>query len=68
MARVRRKSRSRCPTATSIVGLVAGLPIRLPPLTSNRFLHVHENLLRSHRPCDHNFTMVKIGLDGETRN
>src|SRR6266480_4689291 len=65
MARVRRKSRIRCPTAASTAGavLAAGLLNRLPPLTSSCFLHMHENLLRVRRRCDHNFTVVKIGLD-----
>src|SRR5713226_10693633 len=68
MARVRLRSRIRCPTATSIAGsaLAASLLNRLPPLTSNRFLHVHENLLHARRQCDHNFMKEKIGFDGET--
>jgi len=39
----------------------AGLRILLPPLTSNRFLHVHENRLRHPRKCDQIFILVKIG-------
>ena len=53
-------------------GLAAGLPlaflafgagflILLPPLTSDRLLHVHENCLHCHGKCDHNFILVKIG-------
>ena len=46
----------------------AGLRILLPPLTSNRFLHVHENRLRHSRKCDQIFILVKIGRNGSTRN
>jgi hypothetical protein len=46
----------------------AGLRILLPPLTSNRFLHVHENRLRRPRKCDHNFILVKIGRNDVVRN
>src|SRR6266700_838510 len=65
--RPRRSSRIRCPTATSIAGaLAARLLIRLLPLTSNHFLHAYENPLQRYGQCDHNFMVVKIGLDGET--
>jgi hypothetical protein len=46
----------------------AGLRILLPPLTSNRFLHVHENRLRHPRKCDQIFILVKIGRNGSARN
>jgi len=46
----------------------AGLRILLPPLTSNRFLHVHENRLRHPRKCDQIFILVKIGRNGLARN
>ncbi|WP_210266277.1 hypothetical protein [Bradyrhizobium australiense] len=49
-------------------GLGAGFLIRLPPLTSDRFLHVHENHLQTLGKCDHNFILVKIGLTGVARN
>jgi hypothetical protein len=42
--------------------------ILLPPLTSGCFLHVHENGLQSPGKCDHNFILVKIGLNGLSRN
>jgi hypothetical protein len=74
----------RRPTATSIAGsaglavvlpftflagfAAAGLRILLPPLTSNRFLHVHENRLQCSGNCGHNFILVKIGLNGTARN
>jgi hypothetical protein len=32
------------------------------------FLHVHENRLQCSGKCDHNFIMVKIGLNGVARN
>jgi uncharacterized membrane protein len=46
----------------------AGLRILLPPLTSNRFLHVHENRLHPPRKCDQIFILVKIGRNGLARN
>jgi hypothetical protein len=46
----------------------AGLRILLPPLTSNRFLHVHENRLHDPRKCDQIFILVKIGRNGLARN
>lgn len=46
----------------------AGLRILLPPLTSNRFLHVHENRLHHLRKCDQIFILVKIGRNGSARN
>jgi hypothetical protein len=46
----------------------AGLRILLPPLTSNRFLHVHENRLHRPRKCDQIFILVKIGRNGLARN
>src|SRR5947209_639193 len=46
----------------------AGLRILLPPLTSNRFLHVHENRLHDPRKCDQIFILVKIGRNGSARN
>jgi hypothetical protein len=46
----------------------AGLRILLPPLTSNRFLHVHENRLHRSRKCDQIFILVKIGRNGVARN
>src|SRR3954466_15134223 len=46
----------------------AGLRILLPPLTSNRFLHVHENRLHDLRKCDQIFILVKIGRNGLARN
>ncbi|WP_441239423.1 hypothetical protein [Bradyrhizobium sp. 930_D9_N1_4] len=72
----------RRPTATSIAGsagfaiafgfltafAAAGLRILLPPLTSNRFLHVHENRLHHLRKCDQIFILVKIGRNGSARN
>jgi hypothetical protein len=50
------------------MALNAGFFIRLPPLTSDRFLHVHENGLQIPEKCDHNFILVKIGLNGVARN
>jgi hypothetical protein len=50
------------------LALGAGFLILLPPLTSNRFLHVHENCLQTLQKCDHNFIMVKIGRNGVSRN
>jgi hypothetical protein len=41
--------------------VAAGLRILLPPLTSNRFLHLHENRLRWPRKYDQIFILVKIG-------
>ncbi|MGY4280942.1 hypothetical protein ACVWXO_000162 [Bradyrhizobium sp. LM2.7] len=74
----------RLPTATSIAGsagfalalvfgfragfAAAGLRILLPPLTSNCFLHVHENRLRQPPKCDQIFILVKIGRNGVARN
>jgi hypothetical protein len=74
----------RRPTATSIAGsaglavvlpftflagfAAAGLRILLPPLTSNRFLHVHENRLHRPRKCGQIFILVKIGRNGPARN
>jgi hypothetical protein len=74
----------RRPTATSIAGsaglaaalalaflaglAAAGLRILLPPLTSNRFLHVDENCLHQPRKCDQIFILVKIGRNGPARN
>ena len=60
-------------------GLAAGLPlaflafgagflILLPPLTSDRLLHVHENCLQCLGKCDHNFILVKIGPNRVARN
>jgi hypothetical protein len=46
----------------------AGLRILLPPLTSNRFLHVHENRLHRLAKCDQIFILVKIGRNGAARN
>src|SRR3954468_24214042 len=46
----------------------AGLRILLPPLTSNRFLHVHENRLQRPRKCDQIFILVKISRNGLARN
>ena len=65
--------------AAGLFGLTAGLPlaflafgagfrILLPPLTSDRLLHVHENCLQCPGKCDHNFILVKIGLNGVARN
>ncbi|WP_445222649.1 hypothetical protein ACKWRH_08570 [Bradyrhizobium sp. Pa8] len=54
---------------TVLAGLAAaGLRILLPPLTSNRFLHVHENRLHRPRKCDQIFILVKIGRNGLARN
>jgi len=50
------------------LALGTGLFILLPPLTSDRFLHVHENCLQCPEKCDHNFIMVKIGRNGVSRN
>jgi len=46
----------------------AGLRILLPPLTSDRFLHLHENRLRRPKKYDQNFILVKIGRNGLARN
>lgn len=54
--------------AFGVFTLGAGLLILLPPLTSIRFLHVHENRLQEPVNCDHNFMLVKIGLNGVARN
>jgi hypothetical protein len=51
-----------------VLALAAGFFILLPPLTSDRLLHVHENRLQCPGKCDHNFIMVKIGLNGVARN
>jgi hypothetical protein len=51
-----------------VLALAAGFFILLPPLTSDRFLHVHENCLQSPEKCDHNFILVKIGLNRVARN
>ncbi|WP_426426485.1 hypothetical protein [Bradyrhizobium genosp. A] len=57
------------PLLTFLAGFAAaGLRILLPPLTSNRFLHVHENRLRHPRKCDQIFILVKIGRNGSVRN
>ena len=48
--------------------LGAGFLILLPPLTSDRLLHVHENCLQCRNNCDHNFILVKIGLNGVAGN
>jgi hypothetical protein len=50
------------------LALAVGFFILLPPLTSACFLHVHEIRLQCRGKCDHNFIMVKIGLNGVTRN
>jgi hypothetical protein len=50
------------------LALGAGFLILLPPLTSDRFLHVHENGLQCPGKCDHNFILVKIGLNRVARN
>ncbi|MFN5668109.1 hypothetical protein, partial [Bradyrhizobium sp.] len=53
----------------AVAGLIAApLRILLPPLTSVRFLHVHENRLHWRRFRDHNFILVKIGRNGVARN
>src|SRR5579883_2900439 len=69
-AALRRRSRSRLPTARSIAGSVglafaldAALPILLPRLDENTRFHVHENRLPSPAECDHNFILVKIAPD-----
>jgi len=54
--------------AALALALGAGVLILLPPLTSDRFLHVHENCLQCPEKCDHNFIMVKIGRNGVSRN
>jgi hypothetical protein len=54
--------------AALALALAAGFLILLPPLTSDRFLHVHENCLQSSGKCDHNFILVKIGLNRVARN
>nr|WP_235782676.1 hypothetical protein [Bradyrhizobium murdochi] len=54
--------------AALALALNAGFFIRLPPLTSDRFLHVHENRLQTAWKCGHNFILVKIGLNGVARN
>ncbi|MGY3235701.1 hypothetical protein ACVWZ4_003740 [Bradyrhizobium sp. USDA 4472] len=46
----------------------AGLRILLPPLTSNRIFHLHENRLHRLRNCDQIFISVKIGRNGLARN
>ncbi|MCA1436660.1 hypothetical protein I6F33_27320 [Bradyrhizobium sp. BRP20] len=46
----------------------AGLRILLPPLTSNRFFHLHENRLHHPRKYDQIFILVKIGRNGPARN
>jgi hypothetical protein len=51
-----------------VLALAAGFFILLPPLTSDRLLHVHENRLQCRGKCDHNFIMVKIGRNGVSRN
>jgi hypothetical protein len=72
----------RRPTATSIAGsaglalafafftafAAAGLRILLPPLTSKRLLHMHENRLHRSPKCDQIFISVKIGRNGSARN
>jgi hypothetical protein len=55
------------PTAL-VLALGTGFLILLPPLTSDRFLHVHENFLQYPGNCDHNFILVKIGLNRVARN
>jgi hypothetical protein len=59
--------RAAFPAALALA-LDAGFLILLPPLTSDRFLHVHENCLQSPEKCDHNFILVKIGLNRVARN
>jgi hypothetical protein len=54
------------PAFTRALG--ADFLILLPPLTSICFLHVHENGLQWPGKCDHNFILVKIGLNGLSRN
>jgi hypothetical protein len=54
--------------AAFALALGATLLILLPPLTSGCFLHVHENHLQWAGKCDHNFILVKIGLNGISRN
>jgi hypothetical protein len=54
--------------AALALALGAGFLILLPPLTSDRLLHVHENRLQCRGKCDHNFIMVKIGRNGVSRN
>jgi hypothetical protein len=54
--------------AALALALGTGFLILLPPLTSDRFLHVHENCLQTLLKCDHNFIMVKIGRNGVSRN
>jgi hypothetical protein len=51
-----------------VLALAAGFFILLPPLTSDRLLHMHENRLQCRGKCDHNFIMVKIGQNGVSRN
>ena len=74
----------RRPTATSIAGSAgfvtglavaflegfdaSGLRILLPPLTSDRFLHVHENRLHHPLKCVQIFILVKIGRNGVVGN
>jgi hypothetical protein len=55
-------------TAAFALALGVTLLILLPPLTSGCFLHVHENHLQWPGKCDHNFILVKIGLNGISRN
>ena len=59
--------RAGFPVALALA-LGTGFFILLPPLTSDRFLHVHENCLQCPEKCDHNFIMVKIGRNGVSRN
>jgi hypothetical protein len=51
-----------------VLALAAGFFILLPPLTSDHFLHLHEICLQTLRKCDHNFILVKIGLNRVARN
>jgi len=51
-----------------VLALAAGFFILLPPLTSDRLLHVHETRLQCRGKCDHNFILVKIDLNGVSRN
>src|SRR3954464_13045016 len=62
-------ARAEAFTFTFFTGFAAaGLCILLPPLTSNRFLHVHENHLHRPQKCDQIFILVKIGRNGFARN
>jgi hypothetical protein len=45
-----------------------GLRNLLPPLTSDRFLHVHENRLHHRTKYGQIFILVKIGRNGAARN